>query len=397
MTLLRCNADPATDSTQSGWRRTRNGNDGHGERRSCGGQLHRGLGRAHRVNVVEIVGCDLVLGDLDNDGDGLGVGPRHIAVPVFVKSLLPKPVLEDRGGFGVCLAPCFELHGAEDSNRIGYLVNRNLVTGSETSACDRIGDNPAMPPMRKQTGKETGLYHARRAARLTQEELAKKARTTKNTVIRLEGGKAPPKGMKLTLKWAERFAPHVGYTAQQLMFWKPEFAARHADEHIESSDVMGFADQRPQFTAGARGTIRELDARAGMGGGGIPSREVRHDGDYADPLKPEEWVIPPSYLREIGRPANRLLVLESGGDSMEPTISSGERLIVDTHHRQPTPDGIYALRDTFDAIVVKRLQVIRATPPRVKIISDNQNHPAEEVSLEDIEIVGKVILGLKRF
>ena len=36
---------------------------------------------------------------------------------------------------------------------------------------------------------------------------------------------------------------------------------------------------------------------------------------------------------------------------------SGDRVVVDTGHKTPTPDGLYAIRDTFDCIVVKRLQV----------------------------------------
>jgi hypothetical protein len=36
-----------------------------------------------------------------------------------------------------------------------------------------------------------------------------------------------------------------------------------------------------------------------------------------------------------------------------------------------------------------------AQPPRVKIISDNSKHAAEEVALSEIEIVGKALCCLK--
>ena len=75
-----------------------------------------------------------------------------------------------------------------------------------------------------------------------------------------------------------------------------------------------------------------------------------------------------------------------------------ERVIVDTGHKTPTPDGLYAIRDTFECIVVKRLQVLRSSrPTRVKVISDNPNHPSEEAPLGDLEIVGKVLCCLKLF
>jgi len=82
--------------------------------------------------------------------------------------------------------------------------------------------------------------------------------------------------------------------------------------------------------------------------------------------------------------AGRLLVLDTTGDSMAPTIASGERVVVDTGHKTPTPDGLYAIRDSFSCIVVKRLQLLRsARPTRVKIISDNANHPSEKSARRD--------------
>jgi phage repressor protein C with HTH and peptisase S24 domain len=110
-------------------------------------------------------------------------------------------------------------------------------------------------------------------------------------------------------------------------------------------------------------------------------------------------VFPPSFVREqLHTAAARLLVLDTTGDSMAPTLMSGDRVIVDTGHKTPTPDGLYAIRDTFEGIVIKRLQVARSSKQaRVKIISDNPNHAAEEVLLNELEIVGKVLCGLKLF
>jgi phage repressor protein C with HTH and peptisase S24 domain len=81
---------------------------------------------------------------------------------------------------------------------------------------------------------------------------------------------------------------------------------------------------------------------------------------------------------------------------MAPTLTTGDRVIIDTGHKSPTPDGLYAIRDAFEGIVVKRLQLMRSTrPPRVKIISDNTNHATEEVPLNELEIVGKALCYLK--
>jgi phage repressor protein C with HTH and peptisase S24 domain len=72
------------------------------------------------------------------------------------------------------------------------------------------------------------------------------------------------------------------------------------------------------------------------------------------------------------------------------------RAIVDTGHKNPSPDGLYALRDTFDHAIVRRLQVLRAAnPTRLKIICDNPNQASEEIPLSDLQIVGKVVCCLK--
>ncbi len=139
----------------------------------------------------------------------------------------------------------------------------------------------------------------------------------------------------------------------------------------------------------------ELDTRAGLGG--PATREVRKEGRHADIIKGEGWLFPASFLRDqLHTSSNRLLVVDTNGDSMAPTILAGERVIIDTGHETPTPDGLYAIRDTFGSVVVKRLQVMRsAKPTQVKIISDNGNHASEETLLDDIEVVGKVLCCIK--
>jgi phage repressor protein C with HTH and peptisase S24 domain len=149
----------------------------------------------------------------------------------------------------------------------------------------------------------------------------------------------------------------------------------------------------------AQGAIREIDIRAGMGGGGYADQEVVRDGNYADPLKPEEWRFPISFMREeLRAPASRVIVIETEGDSMFPTIAPGERVLVDTGHKIPTPDGIYAVRDRWGGMVIKRLQVLRrGDPPRVLILSDNPSHKEDEVGADEITVVGRVICALKVF
>jgi transcriptional regulator with XRE-family HTH domain len=239
----------------------------------------------------------------------------------------------------------------------------------------------------------TGLYHAREARHMSRSELVRLSGVSKQQLSRLEGGQ-----IRMRLDHLKPFAKHLGFTPEQILLWG-RYPGTMPDDHIESSDVLGAHRERGEPVGPPRGQIPELDTRAGLGGGGVPAREVRKEGRHTDPLKAEGWVFPASFVREqLHSAPAQLLVLDTSGDSMAPTILSGERVVVDTGHKTPTPDGLYAIRDTFGSIVVKRLQVMRNTKPtKVKIISDNPNHNNEETPLGDLEVVGKVLSCLKLF
>jgi transcriptional regulator with XRE-family HTH domain len=239
----------------------------------------------------------------------------------------------------------------------------------------------------------TGLYYAREAKRVSRSELVRLSGVSKQQLSRLENGQ-----IRLRLDHLKPFAKHLGYTPEQMLLWG-RYPGTGGSGHIESSDVLREEAAHDEPIGPSPGQVPELDTRAGLGGGGLPAREVRKEGRHTDPVKSEGWLFPASFVREqLHTSAARLLVLDTTGDSMAPTILSGERVIVDTGHKTPTPDGLYAIRDTFGCIVVKRLQVVRSSKPtRVKIISDNPNHNNEEAPLGDLEIVGKVLSCLKLF
>ncbi len=244
----------------------------------------------------------------------------------------------------------------------------------------------------KQPPPHTGLYHAREARGMSRSELVRLSGISKQQLSRLENGH-----IRLRLDHLKPFAGPLGYTPEQMLLWGRYPGT--GGSHIESSDILREEPAHDEPMGPSAGQVPELDTRAGLGGGGLPARELRKDGRHADALKAEGWLFPTSFVREqLHSSPGRLLVLDTTGDSMAPTVVSGERVIVDTGHKTPTPDGLYAIRDTFNCIVVKRLQVLRSTrPPRVKVISDNPNHPSEEAPLGELEIVGKVLCCLKLF
>ena len=165
-------------------------------------------------------------------------------------------------------------------------------------------------------------------------------------------------------------------------------------------------DDRPDLAPAPsdfpKDAIKELAPRGGMGTGEIAltafAREV--DGvSEVDALRPDYWRFPQRFLNEtLRRPASVLLVVECEGDSMSPTLLPGERVWCDTSHRIPSPDGIYALRDRFDNIVVKRLQLDESgDEPRLLVHSDNPAHTTVSRRLDEVSIVGKVVGSFRLF
>jgi transcriptional regulator with XRE-family HTH domain len=94
------------------------------------------------------------------------------------------------------------------------------------------------------TSPESVLYRARKSAGLSMAALGKKAGTSAQQIDRLEKGSRP-----LSRAWAERIAPHVGLTAQDLMF--PETAPPNLPNGFSA---MGYDARRAAIVA----FLREL-------------------------------------------------------------------------------------------------------------------------------------------
>jgi transcriptional regulator with XRE-family HTH domain len=128
--------------------------------------------------------------------------------------------------------------------------------------------------------------------------------------------------------------------------------------------------------------IDELDVRAGAGSGLMAEREkiVAH------------WQVPSGVVRGYSTaPAEELRIITVMGDSMEPTLQPGQRVLVDTGDRMPSPPGVFVVWDGL-GLVVKRLQVLpHSDPPRVKITSDNTKYDSYERTIEEAYIQGRVI------
>lgn len=105
-----------------------------------------------------------------------------------------------------------------------------------------------------------------------------------------------------------------------------------------------------------------------------------------------------SYARELASGRVEALARHSvEGDSMAPTLSPGDELLIDRDDSAARlRDGLYALRIDGE-LIVKRLAINPATR-KVTILSDNEAYPvwvAEDLAL--LDIVGRVVWASRRF
>ncbi len=141
--------------------------------------------------------------------------------------------------------------------------------------------------------------------------------------------------------------------------------------------------------------VPEIDVRAGMGGGGDCQLDYVMDdngGMMATDAIKADWGLPESYLQSelrISRKSAR--IIEVIGDSMHPTLQSGDRVMVNTADKNPSPPGVFALWDGY-GIVVKRIErVPRSDPPEIKVISDNTHHSEYSLTADEANIIGRVV------
>lgn len=155
-----------------------------------------------------------------------------------------------------------------------------------------------------------------------------------------------------------------------------------AAEQSDSGNVIHVDFSRPG-QVGDEVWIAHYDIRGAMGGG-----EVTHD--YPEML--QDIRVSPSHLRSMGVEFvehYHLKMVTGWGQSMAPTIKHRDPLLVDISIREFVGDGIYLFSyQGFEYI--KRLQ--RKGKDKFKMVSDNTNHPPEDIWAEETYIQARVLL-----
>ena len=128
--------------------------------------------------------------------------------------------------------------------------------------------------------------------------------------------------------------------------------------------------------------IPALNVDASAGFGAIAESETAHTRFGFD----ERWLA-----RLTRAKSASLSIIHVLGDSMEPTLSDGDEVLVDASDQgSRLRDGIYVLR-ADDALVVKRV-TLKPGGRKITISSDNSAYPSwDDVDRSEIQVVGRVI------
>ena len=134
--------------------------------------------------------------------------------------------------------------------------------------------------------------------------------------------------------------------------------------------------------------VPEIDVRASAGPGAWNDEfeQARDMWLFADPLIRHEFRAKPEDLQMI----------TVDGDSMEPLLSGGDRILIDLSRRVPVPPGIFVIWDGM-GLVAKRIEhVPHSDPPKVVLKSLNPEYDSYERLAEEVRVVGRAVWVSRR-
>ena len=176
----------------------------------------------------------------------------------------------------------------------------------------------------------------------------------------------------------EALAEHLGCSPDLL---------RH-DRRFTGRARLKPAPASPYAAPRGYSAVPVIDVRASAGPGAWNDKfeEAADTWLFADPLIRHEFRARPEDLR----------IITVDGDSMEPVLSSGDRILIDVSLKVPVPPGIFVIWDGM-GLVAKRIEhVPHSEPPKVVLKSLNPEYDSYERLAEDIRVVGRAVWVSRR-
>jgi phage repressor protein C with HTH and peptisase S24 domain len=201
----------------------------------------------------------------------------------------------------------------------------------------------------------------------TQREFAKNLGFSSSYISEVESGKTKP-----SLELLIRISQVTNYSLHWLLTGEGPML-------LEPSEFMVKEDSASYGELGEFALIPKVALEGGMGTEGRGIEEGAK----------EKYAFRRTWLQSKGI-FKDFVLFAVRGDSMDPTITDGDVVLIDRSRKQVLVGNIYALR-TENAVMVKRLQPMEAN--RIKVMSDNKLYESYAIDLDkgDIEIIGQVI------
>ena len=215
------------------------------------------------------------------------------------------------------------------------------------------------------------ITFARKSSRLTQKELAKLLEISEPTMNHYETGKRVPNAELLDKMVALLKCDPGWLLTGNGPAASPRPAQGTSSQPTDSEAMAGEFVFVPQYDLKTAGT-----------GDNIQSSQI------VDHLAfKRDWV-----LSDLKIDPSRLMLVSAVGDSMEPTVRTGDLLLVDRSPKSPLEDGIYLIQ-IEQSLSVKRLE--RRMDGSVTVRGDNLKASKEELISEKewvrLKSIGKVV------
>jgi len=218
-------------------------------------------------------------------------------------------------------------------------------------------------------GNMSRLKELRKAAGLTQKGLAKLLGVSDQQVSLLERGER-----RLSTYWMERIAPHLNVQPHEIII---DTGLSETNSNFQyPPNANGLTDNQ---SLSQHIDINIYDVQVSAGGGQWMQDDAFVIGQLAFR---RDWL-----KKQTRAPIDQLAIIKVNGDSMEPTLSDEDTVLVDMTQKHPVTGNLYIIWDE-GALYVKRLQVQGG---QVVLISDNPMYAPYTLTSGTTEIVGRVI------
>lgn len=227
-----------------------------------------------------------------------------------------------------------------------------------------------------------------------QEDLAERLGVHKNTLASYEKGKRQPDAEYLN----NFLAIFVNVNPTWLLTGKGEMLDE--GEKLVLSDnqpgALPLRVQAPQEKTSSK--VHELNPARYVR---VPVYEIFASAGGGSLVQSEQVVDFLSFKRDwikdsLGVPEKHLALISVKGDSMEPTLSDGDLVLIDISSQKIEASSIYVVQ-FWGALLVKRIQI--KLDGSIIIKSDNPLYDPENVSdelLDQLHVIGRVIWAGRR-